>query len=151
VVTPVDSRGWMVGGWAQASAPQGQPVLSIKLQTPARAVVIPMIRTVAADLAVRANFEVNSIDDLRMAVDDACAMLVRIALGVRRLAAGLPSGLSGLRRSLTSTSSRGLIRCPPDRLDGRSWSASRRRCRPVLWLLGLARVGECGSRWVNTP
>jgi serine/threonine-protein kinase RsbW len=69
----------MVGGWAQASAPQGQPVLSIKLQTPARAVVIPMIRTVAADLAVRANFEVNSIDDLRMAVDDACAMLVRIA------------------------------------------------------------------------
>jgi serine/threonine-protein kinase RsbW len=75
----VDSRGWMVGGWAQASSLRGQPVLSIELQTPASAVVIPVIRTVAADLAVRANFEVDSIDDLRMVVDDACAMLVRIA------------------------------------------------------------------------
>ena len=38
-----------------------------------------MIRTVAADLATRADFELDSIDDLRMAVDDACAMLVDIA------------------------------------------------------------------------
>ena len=41
--------------------------------------VIPTIRTVAADLAARADFDVDAIDDLRMAVDDACAMLVRIA------------------------------------------------------------------------
>ncbi|HEX6404910.1 MAG TPA: hypothetical protein VF003_17400 [Pseudonocardiaceae bacterium] len=38
-----------------------------------------MIRAVAADLAARADFEVDSIDDLRMAVDDACAMLIEIA------------------------------------------------------------------------
>ncbi|MDQ3825770.1 MAG: hypothetical protein M3325_08500, partial [Actinomycetota bacterium] len=36
-------------------------------------------RTVAADLAARADFDLDSIDDLRMAVDDLCAMLVRIA------------------------------------------------------------------------
>jgi serine/threonine-protein kinase RsbW len=81
VVTPVDSGGSIVGGPPQASPPDGQPVLSIELHTPASTVVIPVIRVVAADLAARADFEVDSVDDLRMAVDDACAMLVRIAAG----------------------------------------------------------------------
>jgi serine/threonine-protein kinase RsbW len=54
-------------------------VLSIELQTPASTVVIPVIRAVAADLAARADFDLDSIDDLRIAVDDACAMLIRIA------------------------------------------------------------------------
>ncbi|HYZ37644.1 MAG TPA: ATP-binding protein [Pseudonocardiaceae bacterium] len=53
--------------------------MSIELRTTASAVVIPVVRAVAADLAVRADFGVESIDDLRMAVDDACAMLVGIA------------------------------------------------------------------------
>ena len=51
----------------------------IELQTTASTVVIPVLRTIAADLAARAGFELDSIDDLRTAVDDACAMLVRIA------------------------------------------------------------------------
>jgi serine/threonine-protein kinase RsbW len=50
----------------------------IELHTTASTVVIPVIRTIAADLAARAGFELDSIDDLRTAVDDACAMLVRI-------------------------------------------------------------------------
>jgi serine/threonine-protein kinase RsbW len=54
-------------------------VLRIELHTPAGPVVLPVIRAVAADLAARADFEVDSIDDLRMAVDDACAMLIDIA------------------------------------------------------------------------
>ncbi|MGH3788909.1 MAG: ATP-binding protein [Pseudonocardiaceae bacterium] len=41
--------------------------------------VIPLIRAVAADLAARADFALDSIDDLRMAVDDACVMLLGIA------------------------------------------------------------------------
>jgi hypothetical protein len=52
VVTQVDSRGWIVNGPAQASALQRQPKLSIMLHTPASTVVIPVIRAVAADLAV---------------------------------------------------------------------------------------------------
>ncbi|MDQ3765244.1 MAG: ATP-binding protein, partial [Actinomycetota bacterium] len=81
----MDSRGSMIGGPAQigdpaqASPPLGQPVLSIEVHTAASTVVIPVIRAVAADLAARAGFELDSVDDLRMAVDDACAMLVRIA------------------------------------------------------------------------
>lgn len=45
----------------------------------ARGVVIPSIRAVAADVAARADFDLDAIDDVRMAVDDLCAMLVRIA------------------------------------------------------------------------
>jgi serine/threonine-protein kinase RsbW len=52
--------------------------LSLELRAAASTVVIPTIRTVAADLAARADFDLDSIDDLRMAVDDLCAMLVRI-------------------------------------------------------------------------
>jgi serine/threonine-protein kinase RsbW len=54
-------------------------VLSFELHTAAATIAIPTIRTVAADLAARADFDLDSIDDLRMAVDDACAMLVRVA------------------------------------------------------------------------
>lgn len=55
------------------------PVLSLELHTAASPVAIPTIRTVAADLAARADFDLDSIDDLRMAADDACAMLVPMA------------------------------------------------------------------------
>jgi serine/threonine-protein kinase RsbW len=79
VVTHVDSHGSSVGGPAQPSPPQEQPALSIELHTTAGTIAIPVIRAVAADLATRADFELDSIDDLRMAVDDACAMLVDIA------------------------------------------------------------------------
>ncbi|MGH3872611.1 MAG: ATP-binding protein [Pseudonocardiaceae bacterium] len=54
-------------------------MISIELHTAAQALAIPTIRTVAADLAARADFDLDSIDDLRMAADDACAMLVQVA------------------------------------------------------------------------
>ena len=56
-----------------------EPVVAIELHTMADAIAIPTIRTVAADLAARADFDLDSIDDLRMAVDDVCAMLVQAA------------------------------------------------------------------------
>lgn len=61
------------------SAAREGPVLALELRTAASTIVIPTIRTVAADLAARADFDLDSIDDLRMAVDDLCAILVRIA------------------------------------------------------------------------
>lgn len=57
-----------------------ESVLFVELRTTASTAMIPTIRMVAADLAARADFDLDSIDDLRMAVDDACAMLVRIAV-----------------------------------------------------------------------
>lgn len=65
---------------AVAPAPSGgESTLAIELYTTASPIAIPTIRTVAADLAARADFDLDSIDDLRMAVDDVCALLVRMA------------------------------------------------------------------------
>jgi serine/threonine-protein kinase RsbW len=67
-------------GGAPPVGPSGEEsLLSLELRTAASTITIPTIRTVAADLAARADFDLDSIDDLRMAVDDLCAMLVRIA------------------------------------------------------------------------
>jgi serine/threonine-protein kinase RsbW len=67
------------GAGTDDGAPQKDSALRLELRTAASTVVIATIRTVAADLAARADFDLDSIDDLRMAVDDLCAMLVRVA------------------------------------------------------------------------
>lgn len=66
--------------------------LFVELRGAARSVVIPPIRTVAADLAARADFDLDAIDDLRMAVDDLCGMLVRLAAGDAVLWCGFTVG-----------------------------------------------------------
>jgi serine/threonine-protein kinase RsbW len=58
---------------------------AVDLRTAARYVVIPTIRMVAADLAARADFDLDSVDELRIAVHEACALLVRIAASDARL------------------------------------------------------------------
>ena len=56
-----------------------------EVRTAASATAIPTIRMVAADLAARADFDLDSVDELRMAVNEACALLVRIAARHARL------------------------------------------------------------------
>jgi len=52
---------------------------TVEIRTSASAALIPTIRAVASDLAARADFDLDAIADLRMAVDEACATLVDIA------------------------------------------------------------------------
>ena len=47
-----------------------------QVRTAAIAGVIPTLRTLAADLAMRQDFDLDSVEDLRMAVDEACGLLV---------------------------------------------------------------------------
>jgi serine/threonine-protein kinase RsbW len=54
-------------------------VSTVEVRTSASAALIPTIRAVASDLAARADFDLDSISDLRMAVDEACAALVDVA------------------------------------------------------------------------
>jgi serine/threonine-protein kinase RsbW len=65
----------MMGRAAGGAEPTGVT----EVHTVASAVAIPMIGTVAVDVAARADFDLDTIDDLRMAVDNACARLVRLA------------------------------------------------------------------------
>lgn len=56
----------------------GEPYV-VEVRTSATAALIPTIRAVASDLAARADFDLDAISDLRMAVDEACATLVDVA------------------------------------------------------------------------
>jgi serine/threonine-protein kinase RsbW len=51
----------------------------IELRIPASAAHIATARTVAADLAGRQDFDLDGIQDFRMAVDEACSQLVQHA------------------------------------------------------------------------
>lgn len=53
---------------------------TVEIRTAASAALIPTVRAVASDLAARADFDLDAISDLRMAVDEACATLVGLAV-----------------------------------------------------------------------
>ncbi|CRK58451.1 Serine-protein kinase RsbW [Alloactinosynnema sp. L-07] len=40
---------------------------------------VPLVRSFAADIAMRLDFDLDAIEDVRMAVDEACSLLVRTA------------------------------------------------------------------------
>jgi serine/threonine-protein kinase RsbW len=61
------------------SVPDLDGASSVEVRTSASAALIPTIRAVASDLAARADFDLDAISDLRMAVDEACATLVDLA------------------------------------------------------------------------
>ena len=66
---------------ATSAAPQGaapQDVVTIKL--PAAGAYLSVLRTATAGLAARLDFTLDEIEDLRIAVDEACAMLLTQAV-----------------------------------------------------------------------
>jgi serine/threonine-protein kinase RsbW len=51
----------------------------VELQVPASGAYLTVLRTAAAGLAARLDFTLDDIEDLRIAVDEACALLLPIA------------------------------------------------------------------------
>jgi serine/threonine-protein kinase RsbW len=49
---------------------------TVSLRLPANTAYVSVLRTAAAGLASRLNFTLDDIEDLRIAVDEACAMLI---------------------------------------------------------------------------
>lgn len=66
---------------AQLTAPYGAPVDDdvVLLSVPADGSYLAVLRTATAGLAARLQFALDEIEDLRIAVDEACAMLLAIA------------------------------------------------------------------------
>jgi serine/threonine-protein kinase RsbW len=52
---------------------------TVELSVPADVVFVATLRLVAASLAVRCDLTVDDIEDLRLAVDEACALLLPVA------------------------------------------------------------------------
>jgi len=59
----------------------------VELRVPASGAYVSVLRTAAAGLAARLDFTVDDIEDLRIAVDEACAVILPLAAADARLSA----------------------------------------------------------------
>ncbi|MBB3662473.1 MULTISPECIES: ATP-binding protein [Prauserella salsuginis group] len=70
-------------GRAQPAGGEQQDVLAaendIEVRLGASLTHLPIVRSIAANLAVRADFDIDAISDLRLAVDEACSTLITSA------------------------------------------------------------------------
>src|SRR4051794_33253197 len=69
----VDSRG--------PAAQDGRRADRLELRVPTTATQLPAVRAMAGDLAMRMDYDLDAVEDLRLAVDEACATLAQIAAG----------------------------------------------------------------------
>lgn len=74
-----DSRRGRAGSRISAVAVPDPDAAVVEIRISARPALIPTVRAVASDLAGRADFDLDAISDLRMAVDEACATLVALS------------------------------------------------------------------------
>ena len=68
----VDSRG--------ALAQDGRRGERLELRVPITPMQLPAVRAMAGDLAIRMDYDLDSVEDLRLAVDEACATLANIVV-----------------------------------------------------------------------
>jgi serine/threonine-protein kinase RsbW len=84
----VDSRG--------ALAQDGRRAERLELRVPTTPTQLPAVRAMAGDLAMRMDYDLDSVEDLRLAVDEACATLAAIVSDDRRLTVVFETRRSGL-------------------------------------------------------
>jgi serine/threonine-protein kinase RsbW len=84
----VDSR--------SALAQDGRRAERLELRVPTTATQLPAVRAMAGDLAIRMDYDLDSVEDLRLAVDEACATLAQIAAGDAPLTVIFETTRSGL-------------------------------------------------------
>jgi serine/threonine-protein kinase RsbW len=65
----------------RGAAPQdGRRAERLELRVPTTPTQLPAVRAMAGDLAIRMDYDLDSVEDLRLAVDEACATLAAIGL-----------------------------------------------------------------------
>jgi len=69
----------------------------LELRVPTSATQLPAVRAMAGDLAMRMDFDLDAVEDLRLAVDEACATLASVALGGSPLTVVFEASREGLR------------------------------------------------------
>ena len=69
----VESRG--------TAAQDGRRADRLELRVPTTATQLPAVRAMAGDLAMRMDYDLDAVEDLRLAVDEACATLASVASG----------------------------------------------------------------------
>jgi serine/threonine-protein kinase RsbW len=85
----------------QQPGPKARPTHQLEMRVIADPAWLPSLRVVAADLATRADFDLDMVSDLRMAVDEACAELVAAAQPGAVLVCRFAVGEDGITVSAT--------------------------------------------------
>jgi serine/threonine-protein kinase RsbW len=84
----VDSRG--------AVTQDGRRAERLELRVPSTATQLPAVRAMAGDLAMRMDYDLDSVEDLRLAVDEACAILAAVGQGDEPLTVVFETTRAGL-------------------------------------------------------
>ncbi len=69
----------------------------LELRVPTSATQLPAVRAMAGDLAMRMDFDLDAVEDLRLAVDEACATLATVGLRDAPLTVVFEANRNGLR------------------------------------------------------
>jgi serine/threonine-protein kinase RsbW len=83
-----DSRG--------ALAQNGKRAERLELRVPTTPTQLPAVRAMAGDLAMRMDYDLDSVEDLRLAVDEACAILAALGADGEPLTVVFETSRSGL-------------------------------------------------------
>jgi serine/threonine-protein kinase RsbW len=79
-----------------ALAQDGRRAERLELRVPTTPTQLPAVRAMAGDLAMRMDYDLDAVEDLRLAVDEACATLVLVAAADARLTVVFETTRSGL-------------------------------------------------------
>ena len=91
---------------------------AVEIRLPAESAYLSVLRTATAGLAARLDFTLDEIEDLRIAVDEACAMLLPHAVEMAQLTCRFELGAERLDVTVTLPTTRGQL---PER-DTFSWT-----------------------------
>lgn len=104
------------GGWGTGTSGTVEDAVEIRL--PADSAYLSVLRTATAGLAARLDFTLDEIEDLRIAVDEACAMLLPHAIESAQLTCRFVLDPELLQVTVTLPTTRGEL---PER-DTFSWT-----------------------------
>ena len=79
-----------------ARAQDGRRGERLELRVPTTPTQLPAVRAMAADLAMRMDYDLDAVEDLRLAVDEACATLASIGLVSEPLTVVFQTSRTGL-------------------------------------------------------
>jgi serine/threonine-protein kinase RsbW len=99
-------------------SPAGEIEDAVEIRLPADSAYLSVLRTATAGLAARLDFTLDEIEDLRIAVDEACAMLLPHAIETAHLTCRFRLDPSTLEVTVTIPTTRGQL---PER-DTFSWT-----------------------------
>jgi serine/threonine-protein kinase RsbW len=68
----------------------------LELRVPITPTQLPAVRAMVGDLAMRMDYDLDAVEDLRLAVDEACATLSAVVSGDRRLTVVFEASRAGL-------------------------------------------------------